>query len=160
MLAELCARRQMFAKGFVLFAHSTRFVVPPHSPHPPYTLLVLQAPERKEMEELIPNLRDRQVQGAVKNLVIYSLTIIAVPLASMFILKAFFFQGSSYLAWLSLTLFFVKSFCRFRSPSANVLCVFQVCSPTVRRIRFSTRPSVQSSSCTSFSDFGYALFHW
>lgn len=48
--------------------------------------------------ELIPNLRDRQVQGAVKNLIVYSLTIIAVPLASMFLLKKHFFQGTALLS--------------------------------------------------------------
>ncbi|VDN32340.1 unnamed protein product [Gongylonema pulchrum] len=45
------------------------------------------------MEEFIPNLRDETVQTAVKNLLVYSLTIIALPLGSMFLLKKFFFEG-------------------------------------------------------------------
>lgn len=46
------------------------------------------------MEELIPNLRDERVQGAVKSLLIYSLTIIAVPLGSMFFVKYYLFEGN------------------------------------------------------------------
>ncbi|VDN04736.1 unnamed protein product [Thelazia callipaeda] len=45
------------------------------------------------MDQFIPNLRDETVQTAVKNLLTYSLTIIVVPLGSMFILKKFFFEG-------------------------------------------------------------------
>ncbi|CAJ0578117.1 unnamed protein product, partial [Mesorhabditis spiculigera] len=40
---------------------------------------------------LIPQLRE--AQGPVKNLIVYSVTIIAVPLISMFLLKMFLFQG-------------------------------------------------------------------
>lgn len=46
------------------------------------------------MEELIPNLRDQKVQGAVRNLIVYSLVILLVPLGSMFLLKAVLFEGS------------------------------------------------------------------
>ncbi|CAD6186045.1 unnamed protein product [Caenorhabditis auriculariae] len=45
------------------------------------------------MEELIPNLRDERVQGAVKNLLAYSLVILIVPLSSMFLLKQYFFEA-------------------------------------------------------------------
>lgn len=45
------------------------------------------------MDQFIPNLRDETVQSAVKGLLIYSLTIISVPLGSMFFLKKFFFEG-------------------------------------------------------------------
>ncbi|KAH7731683.1 vacuolar ATPase assembly integral membrane protein VMA21 [Aphelenchoides avenae] len=44
------------------------------------------------MDNMIPNLRDQNVQSAVKNLVTYSLVILLVPLGSMFILKAFLFE--------------------------------------------------------------------
>lgn len=39
------------------------------------------------MEELIPNFRDQNVQGAVKNLLTYSIVILLVPLGSMFLVK-------------------------------------------------------------------------
>ncbi|VDP15317.1 unnamed protein product [Onchocerca flexuosa] len=45
------------------------------------------------MDQFIPNLRDKTVQTAVKNLITYSLTIIVVPLGSMFFLKKFFFEA-------------------------------------------------------------------
>jgi hypothetical protein len=45
------------------------------------------------MNDVIENLRDKSVQVAVKNLMIYSLTILAVPLGTMFGLKALFFEG-------------------------------------------------------------------
>lgn len=45
------------------------------------------------MDELIPNLREERVRGAVKSLLIYSMLVILVPLGSMFLLKAFFFEG-------------------------------------------------------------------
>ncbi|CAB3403359.1 unnamed protein product [Caenorhabditis bovis] len=45
------------------------------------------------MQELIPNFRDEKVQGAVKNLLAYSLVILIVPLSSMFLLKQYFFEG-------------------------------------------------------------------
>ncbi|CAI5444360.1 unnamed protein product [Caenorhabditis angaria] len=45
------------------------------------------------MQDLIPNFRDQKVQGAVKNLLTYSLVILLVPLASMFLLKQFFFEA-------------------------------------------------------------------
>lgn len=45
------------------------------------------------MDQFIPNLRDETVQTAVKNLLTYSLTIIVIPLGSMFFLKKFFFEG-------------------------------------------------------------------
>uniref|UniRef100_A0A914BVF6 Vacuolar ATPase assembly integral membrane protein VMA21 homolog n=1 Tax=Acrobeloides nanus TaxID=290746 RepID=A0A914BVF6_9BILA len=45
------------------------------------------------MDELIPNFRDQNVQSAVKNLVVYSIVILAVPLGSMFFLKSFFFEA-------------------------------------------------------------------
>lgn len=45
-----------------------------------------------KMDDMIPNLRDRNVQSAVKNLVTYSLVILFVPLGSMFFLKAFLFE--------------------------------------------------------------------
>ncbi|CAJ0598758.1 unnamed protein product [Cylicocyclus nassatus] len=44
------------------------------------------------MDDLIPNLRDERVQGAVKSLLVYSLVILLVPLGSMFILKQYFFE--------------------------------------------------------------------
>ncbi|WKX99424.1 hypothetical protein Q1695_014368 [Nippostrongylus brasiliensis] len=44
------------------------------------------------MDELIPNLRDERVQGAVKNLLVYSIVILLVPLGSMFLLKRFMFE--------------------------------------------------------------------
>jgi high-affinity K+ transport system ATPase subunit B len=44
------------------------------------------------MEEVIPNFRDQNVQSAVKNLIAYSLVILVVPLGSMFLLKALFFE--------------------------------------------------------------------
>ncbi|VDP45718.1 unnamed protein product [Heligmosomoides polygyrus] len=44
------------------------------------------------MDELIPNLRDERVQGAVKNLLAYSIVILLVPLGSMFLLKRFMFE--------------------------------------------------------------------
>uniref|UniRef100_A0A8R1Y895 MYND-type domain-containing protein n=1 Tax=Onchocerca volvulus TaxID=6282 RepID=A0A8R1Y895_ONCVO len=47
------------------------------------------------MDQFIPNLRDETVQTAVKNLITYSLTIIVVPLGSMFFLKKFFFEGKN-----------------------------------------------------------------
>lgn len=46
------------------------------------------------MDQFIPDLRDETVQTAVKNLLIYSFTIISVPLGSMFLLKKFFFEGN------------------------------------------------------------------
>ncbi|EJW89072.1 vacuolar ATPase assembly integral membrane protein VMA21 [Wuchereria bancrofti] len=45
------------------------------------------------MDQFIPNLRDKTVQTAVKNLLTYSLTIIVVPLGSMFFLKKFVFEA-------------------------------------------------------------------
>uniref|UniRef100_A0A0N5AF20 Vacuolar ATPase assembly integral membrane protein vma21 n=1 Tax=Syphacia muris TaxID=451379 RepID=A0A0N5AF20_9BILA len=45
------------------------------------------------MDQFIPNFRDRAVQSAVWHLVIYSLTILAVPLGSMFLLKKYFFEN-------------------------------------------------------------------
>nr|pir RNA binding protein homolog R07E5.12 - Caenorhabditis elegans [Caenorhabditis elegans] len=45
------------------------------------------------MATLFPNFRDQEVQSAVKNLLTYSLVILIVPLASMFLLKQFFFEG-------------------------------------------------------------------
>lgn len=44
------------------------------------------------MDELIPNLRDERVQGAVKNLLVYSIVILLVPLGSMFVLKRYMFE--------------------------------------------------------------------
>ncbi|VDO23754.1 unnamed protein product [Haemonchus placei] len=44
------------------------------------------------MDDLIPNLRDERVQGAVKNLLVYSIVILLVPLGSMFFLKRFLFE--------------------------------------------------------------------
>ncbi|KHN81248.1 Vacuolar ATPase assembly integral membrane protein VMA21 [Toxocara canis] len=44
------------------------------------------------MDQFVPNLRDESVQTAVKNLLIYSLTIISVPLGSMFFLKKYLFE--------------------------------------------------------------------
>ncbi|KJH42873.1 VMA21-like domain protein [Dictyocaulus viviparus] len=44
------------------------------------------------MDDLIPNLRDERVQGAVKNLLVYSIVILLVPLGSMFLLKQFLFE--------------------------------------------------------------------
>jgi len=46
---------------------------------------------------VIPNLRDKNVQSAVKNLFAYSLLILVLPLGSMFGLKIFLFEG--YLGW-------------------------------------------------------------
>ncbi|KAK6743860.1 hypothetical protein RB195_010889 [Necator americanus] len=44
------------------------------------------------MDELIPNLRDERVQGAVKSLLVYSIVILLVPLGSMFFLKRYLFE--------------------------------------------------------------------
>ncbi|CAN86606.1 Vacuolar ATPase assembly integral membrane protein VMA21 homolog [Caenorhabditis elegans] len=49
--------------------------------------------EPSTMATLFPNFRDQEVQSAVKNLLTYSLVILIVPLASMFLLKQFFFEG-------------------------------------------------------------------
>ncbi|KAK5977805.1 MYND-type domain-containing protein, partial [Trichostrongylus colubriformis] len=46
------------------------------------------------MDDLIPNLRDERVQGAVKNLLVYSIVILLVPLGSMFLLKRFMFEDT------------------------------------------------------------------
>uniref|UniRef100_A0A1I7V4Z0 Vacuolar ATPase assembly integral membrane protein VMA21 homolog n=1 Tax=Caenorhabditis tropicalis TaxID=1561998 RepID=A0A1I7V4Z0_9PELO len=45
------------------------------------------------MATLFPNFRDQEVQSAVKNLLAYSLVILIVPLASMFLLKQYFFEA-------------------------------------------------------------------
>ncbi|CAD5220651.1 unnamed protein product [Bursaphelenchus xylophilus] len=45
------------------------------------------------MGDVVQHFRDPNVQSAVKNLMIYSLTILAVPLGSMFFLKRFLFEG-------------------------------------------------------------------
>ncbi|KAI6220595.1 hypothetical protein M3Y99_01605300 [Aphelenchoides fujianensis] len=45
------------------------------------------------MDDVITNLKDKAVQSAVKNLLVYSLTILLVPLGSMFLLKSFVFEG-------------------------------------------------------------------
>ena len=47
------------------------------------------------MNELIPNLTERRVQGQLKSLAAYSLLVLFVPLGSMFFLKKFFFEGLS-----------------------------------------------------------------
>lgn len=39
--------------------------------------------------------RDPGVKKAVKNLMVYSLTVLLVPLASMFFLKTYFFEGNN-----------------------------------------------------------------
>ena len=44
------------------------------------------------MDDVIQNLRDKSVQVAVKNLFVYSLTILVIPLASMFFLKIALFE--------------------------------------------------------------------
>ncbi|EYC31793.1 hypothetical protein Y032_0003g1241 [Ancylostoma ceylanicum] len=48
------------------------------------------------MDELIPNLRDERVQGAVKSLLVYSIVILLVPLGSMFFLKRYLFEGERF----------------------------------------------------------------
>lgn len=60
------------------------------------------------MDNIIENLRDKSVQTSIKNLMVYrfvlnlanvrylfvfSITILIVPLASMFLLKMFLFEG-------------------------------------------------------------------
>ncbi|KAI6187667.1 hypothetical protein M3Y98_00269200 [Aphelenchoides besseyi] len=45
------------------------------------------------MNDVITNLKDRSVQSAIKNLLVYSITILIVPLGSMFLLKMFVFEG-------------------------------------------------------------------
>jgi len=45
------------------------------------------------MTEFIPNFRDRQVSSAIKKLVIFSLSIIGLPLSSMFLTKRYLFEG-------------------------------------------------------------------
>ncbi|PAV75272.1 hypothetical protein WR25_03636 [Diploscapter pachys] len=45
------------------------------------------------MNELIPNLTERRVQGQLKSLAAYSLLVLLVPLGSMFFLKKFFFEA-------------------------------------------------------------------
>jgi len=45
------------------------------------------------MNEFIPNFRDRQVAGAVKKLIVFSLSIIGLPLTSMFFSKRYLFEG-------------------------------------------------------------------
>ncbi|CAI2349251.1 unnamed protein product [Caenorhabditis sp. 36 PRJEB53466] len=45
------------------------------------------------LQTLLPNFRDQEVQSAVKNLLAYSLVILIVPLASMFLLKQYFFEA-------------------------------------------------------------------
>ncbi|CAD5214560.1 unnamed protein product [Bursaphelenchus okinawaensis] len=46
------------------------------------------------MGDMVQHFRDPNVQSAVKNLMIYSLTILAVPLGSMFFLKKFLFEAA------------------------------------------------------------------
>ncbi|CAO4369813.1 unnamed protein product [Caenorhabditis nigoni] len=50
-------------------------------------------PPPSTMATLFPNFRDQEVQSAVKNLLTYSLVILIVPLASMFLLKQYFFEA-------------------------------------------------------------------
>jgi len=45
------------------------------------------------MNEFVPNFRDRQVVSAVKKLVLFSLSIIGLPLTSMFFSKKYLFEG-------------------------------------------------------------------
>lgn len=47
-----------------------------------------------ELKEMVDVFKDKKVQSAVKNLFIYSFTILLVPLGSMFLFKTFFFEGS------------------------------------------------------------------
>jgi len=44
------------------------------------------------MDDITSHFRDQNVQKAVKNLLVYSLTILAVPMGSMFLLKFYFFE--------------------------------------------------------------------
>jgi len=47
----------------------------------------------EKMNEFVPNFRDRQVAGAVKKLIMFSLSIIGLPLSSMFLSKRYLFEG-------------------------------------------------------------------
>uniref|UniRef100_A0A7E4VYZ9 Vacuolar ATPase assembly integral membrane protein VMA21 n=1 Tax=Panagrellus redivivus TaxID=6233 RepID=A0A7E4VYZ9_PANRE len=46
------------------------------------------------MSDIIPVLRDRSVQDAVKNLAAYSLVILVVPLGFMFLSKYYIFEAT------------------------------------------------------------------
>src|SRR4051812_15705366 len=50
---------------------------------------------RPKMDDIITNLRDKTVQESIKGLMFYSVVILLVPLASMFFLKAFLFEGKA-----------------------------------------------------------------
>lgn len=52
------------------------------------------------MDDVISNFRDPNVKAAVKSLMVYSLTILAVPLGSMFFLKHFLFEGAFFISML------------------------------------------------------------
>uniref|UniRef100_A0AC34GXK3 Vacuolar ATPase assembly integral membrane protein VMA21 homolog n=1 Tax=Panagrolaimus sp. ES5 TaxID=591445 RepID=A0AC34GXK3_9BILA len=45
------------------------------------------------MNDIIPVLRDRNVQSSIKNLAAYSIVILLVPLGSMFLLKYYLFES-------------------------------------------------------------------
>jgi hypothetical protein len=45
------------------------------------------------MDEIIPNLRDPDVQNRMKSLFTYSFMILLIPIGSMFLLKSFIFEG-------------------------------------------------------------------
>jgi len=45
------------------------------------------------MSEFIPNFRDRQVTSAIRKLIIFSLSIIGLPLSFMFLTKRYLFEG-------------------------------------------------------------------
>ncbi|EPB69594.1 VMA21-like domain protein [Ancylostoma ceylanicum] len=60
--------------------------------HLPPDQAMLYAGANRLMDELIPNLRDERVQGAVKSLLVYSIVILLVPLGSMFFLKRYLFE--------------------------------------------------------------------
>ncbi|KAI6176501.1 VMA21-like domain protein [Aphelenchoides bicaudatus] len=44
------------------------------------------------MDDVISNLRDKTVQASIKSLMIYSITILVLPLSSMFVLKRVLFE--------------------------------------------------------------------
>lgn len=48
------------------------------------------------MEQFVPNIRDPPVNSAIKRLLTYSLCIIFVPLASMFVARYYFFERALY----------------------------------------------------------------
>uniref|UniRef100_A0AC34Q5Z0 Vacuolar ATPase assembly integral membrane protein VMA21 homolog n=1 Tax=Panagrolaimus sp. JU765 TaxID=591449 RepID=A0AC34Q5Z0_9BILA len=45
------------------------------------------------MDDIIPVFKDKNVHSAIKNLLVYSIVILFVPLGSMFLLKMYFFEG-------------------------------------------------------------------